>query len=141
MPLAEPAAVSPDGLHIVVVVRRAGLRRLVIMSADGTNVRTLAPSIEIQYAGQAADWSPDGSWIVAGAWTPMDRPSSKSRQMAEIVRILSGQAVNPAVAGRKPDCVRGPLVWPDCAHMGATDGTSVDLPAVHCRRLSLPARW
>jgi Tol biopolymer transport system component len=38
------------------------------MSADGTNSRTLAASIEIQgVAGQgAADWSPDGTRIVAG---------------------------------------------------------------------------
>ena len=38
------------------------------MSADGTNARTLAPSIEIEgAAGQgAADWSPDGTQIVAG---------------------------------------------------------------------------
>src|SRR5439155_1903197 len=57
-PLSEPAAVSPDGQHIVVVVRRGGKRRLVMMSADGTNVQTLAPSIEVQgTAGQAAaDW-------------------------------------------------------------------------------------
>ena len=65
MPMSEPAAVSPDGQRIVVMVRRGGFRRLVIMAADGTNMRTLAPSIEIQGApGQAAaDWSPDGSWI------------------------------------------------------------------------------
>ena len=86
MPLSEPAAVSPDGQHIVVVVRRAGLRRLVIMSADGTNVRTLAPSIEIQGArvrplptGRPMD---PGSW--QAAWTPMDRLSSRSRRMAAI---------------------------------------------------------
>ncbi len=68
MPLSEPAAVSPDGKRVVVMVRRGGLRRLVIMSADGTNVQTLAPSIEIQGAPRSgrADWSPDGSWIVAG---------------------------------------------------------------------------
>ena len=38
------------------------------MSADGTNSRTLAPSIDIQgVVGQSAvDWSPDGTRIVAG---------------------------------------------------------------------------
>ena len=38
------------------------------MSADGTNSRTLAPSIEVKgVAGQGmADWSPDGAWIVTG---------------------------------------------------------------------------
>ena len=98
MPLSEPAAVSPDGQHIVVVVRRGGLRRLVIMSADGTNVQTLTPSIEIQGApGQAAaDWSPDGSWIVAGG-LDADGPAlfKIPANGGDPVRIVTGQAVNP----------------------------------------------
>ena len=66
--LSEPPAVSPDGSRVAVVVRQQGKRNLAVMSADGTNSRTLAASIEIQgVAGQsAADWSPDGTGIVAG---------------------------------------------------------------------------
>ena len=66
--LTEPAAVSRDGSRVAVVVRQEGKRRLAVMSADGTNARTLAASIEIQgVVGQsAADWSPDGTRIVAG---------------------------------------------------------------------------
>jgi Tol biopolymer transport system component len=66
--LTEPAAVSPDGSRVAIVVRQEGKRRLAVMSADGTNSRTLAASIEIQgVVGQsAADWSPDGTRIVAG---------------------------------------------------------------------------
>jgi len=66
--LSEPPAVSRDGHRVVVVVRQKGKRHLSIMSADGTNAQTLAPSIEIEgAAGQsAADWSPDGKWIVTG---------------------------------------------------------------------------
>jgi Tol biopolymer transport system component/tRNA A-37 threonylcarbamoyl transferase component Bud32 len=66
--LSEPAAVSPDGSRVAVVVRQHGKRHLAVMSADGTNSQTLATSIEIQgVAGQsAADWSPDGARIVAG---------------------------------------------------------------------------
>ena len=65
--LSEPPVVSPDGNRVVIVLRRPGKRQLAVMSADGTNARTLAPSIEIHgVVGQgAADWSPDGSWIVA----------------------------------------------------------------------------
>jgi Tol biopolymer transport system component len=138
MPLSEPAAVSPDGQHIVVVVRRAGLRRLVIMSADGTNVRTLAPSIEIQgTAGQAAaDWSPDGSWIVAGGVDANGPALFKiPANGGDPVRILSGQAVNPVWS---PDgsliAYGGPLVAGQTALTWARpDGTSVDLPAVRVR--------
>ena len=66
--LSEPPAASPDGSRVAVVVRQQGKRRLAIMSADGTNSRTLAASIDIQgVVGQGtADWSPDGTWIVTG---------------------------------------------------------------------------
>ena len=66
--LAEPPAASPDGSRVGVVVRQQGKRRIAVMSADGTNSRTLAPSIEVKgVAGQGmADWSPDGAWIVTG---------------------------------------------------------------------------
>jgi Tol biopolymer transport system component len=66
--LSEPPVASPDGSRVAVVVRQQGRRHLAVMSADGTNSRALAASIEIQgMVGQgAADWSPDGNWIVAG---------------------------------------------------------------------------
>jgi serine/threonine protein kinase len=66
--LSEPPAVSPDGTRVAVVVRHGGKRHLTIMSANGTGVQTLAASIDILgEAGRgAADWSPDGTWIVAG---------------------------------------------------------------------------
>jgi Tol biopolymer transport system component len=138
MPLSEPAAVSPDGQHIVVVVRRAGVRRLVIMSSDGTNVRTLAPSIEIQgTTGQAAaDWSPDGSWIVAGGLDANGPALFKiPANGGDPVRIVPGQAVNPVWS---PDgsliAYGGPLVAGQTALTWARpDGTSVDLPAVRVR--------
>jgi Tol biopolymer transport system component len=138
MPLSEPAAVSPDGQHIVVVVRRGGLRHLVIMSADGTNVRTLAPAIEIQgTAGQAAaDWSPDGTWIVAGGVDANGPGLFKIvANGGDAVRIVTGQAVNPVWS---PDgtviAYGGPLVAGQTALTWARpDGTAIDLPAVRVR--------
>ena len=139
MPLSEPAAVSPDGQHIVVMVRRGGLRRLVIMSADGTNVQTLAPSIEIQGApGQAAaDWSPDGSWVVAGG-LDADGPAlfKIPAKGGDPLRIVTGQAVNPVWS---PDgtliAYGGPVVAGQTA-LGwvRPDGTSVDLPPIRVRQ-------
>jgi Tol biopolymer transport system component len=138
MPLSEPAAVSPDGQHIVVVARRGGVRRLVIMSADGTNARSLAPSIAIQgTAGQAAaDWSPDGSWIAAGG-VDKDGPAlfKIPANGDDPVRIVTGQAVNPVWS---PDgrliVYGGPLVAGQTALAWLRpNGASVDLPPVRVR--------
>jgi Tol biopolymer transport system component len=135
MPLSEPATVSPDQQHIVVVVRRGGSRRLVIMSVDGTNVRMLAPSIAIQgTAGQAAaDWSPDGSWIVAGGLDAGGPGLFKiPANGGDPVRIATGQAVHPVWS---PDgsviVYGGPLVAGQTALTWVgPNGDSVDLPAV-----------
>jgi len=97
--LSEPPAVSPDGQRVVVVLRTNGKRHLSIMSADGTNARDLAPTIEVAGAsGQGtADWSPDGKWIVTGG---RDTNGPGLFKLAADgngapVRLISGQAVNP----------------------------------------------
>ena len=96
--LSEPAAVSRDGQQVVVVVRQAGKRHVSIMSADGTNPRRLAASIDIEgAAGQGtADWSPDGKWIVAGG------SDARGPALFKIpvdggapVRLVEGTWVNP----------------------------------------------
>ena len=140
--LSEPAAPSPDGSRVAVIVRQDGKRRLAIMSADGTNSRTLAASIDLRgVEGQgAADWSPDGKWIVTGGddghgpglfKVPVDGSAP--------VRLVSDDAINPiwspngdlivyavpfGTAGGR-NMLRA--VRPD-------DGTSVELPEVHVRR-------
>jgi Tol biopolymer transport system component len=66
--LSEPPAVSPDGSRLAVMARVSGRRRVTVMSADGTNARSIASTIDVAgAAGQCAvDWSPDGQSIVAG---------------------------------------------------------------------------
>ena len=140
MPLSEPAAVSPDGRRVVVVMRRGGLRRLVIMSADGTNMQTLAASIDIQGApGQAAaDWSPDGAWIVAGGLDADGKPAlfKIPASGGEPVPIVSGRAVNPVWSadgsliayGEAVVAGQTPLAWV------RPDGTAVDLPRLRVRQ-------
>ena len=96
--LTEPPAPSPDGDRVAVVVRQQGKRRLAVMSADGTNSRTLAPSVEIQgVIGQgAADWSPDGTRIVMAG---TDAGGSGLFVIAVdgngVERIVKGGAFNP----------------------------------------------
>jgi Tol biopolymer transport system component len=65
--LSEPPAMSPDGSRVALVVGRRGKRHLTVMSADGTNARTLATSIDIQ-GGDArsfSDWTGDQSGPLA----------------------------------------------------------------------------
>ena len=139
---------SRDGKRIVVVQRRGGKRRLFVMSADGTNVQQLAPSLEIQGAtGQGVvDWSLDGSWVVAGGIDSQGRGLFKIPTTGAVVRLVlfRGDAVNPVVS---PDgkliVYGGPVVAGQTALKGITaNGGPVDLPACarSAWRLSLPAR-
>ena len=131
--LSEPAAVSRDGTQVAIPVRQQGKLRLSLMSADGTNARTLAPAITIQSsAGRgSADWSPDGTSIVvagrdadgAGLFKiPVDGGAP--------VRVVSGQVTNPVWS---PD---GTLIVYAGAAVGGRvlllatrpDGTTVVMP-------------
>ena len=146
--LSEPPAVSPDGTRVAIVVRQEGKRRLAIMSADGTSARTLAPSIEIfRFGGQgSADWSPDGTWIVAGGSDAQGPGLFKIPvDGGEPVRLVAGQAVNPVWS---PDgaliVYGGPSSPARSALLGVRpDGTpSICLTCASVRRRpSLPAQW
>ena len=131
--LSEPAAMSPDGTRVAIIVRQDGKLRLSVMAPDGTNARTLAPSIVIQSSGGrgSADWSPDGAWIVvagtdaAGAGLfkiPVDGQAA--------VRLVSGQVVNPVWS---PDgtliVYGGPVVGGRVPLLGVRpNGTPFELP-------------
>ena len=126
--LREPPAVSPDGSRVVVMIRKGGKGQLILVSADGSESRTLAGSIDAQ---GAADWAPDGSAIVTGGSDeqglglfriPVDGGTP--------VRLAKGLAINPvwspdgslivyagtSVGGRQPLAAVQP------------DGTAVELP-------------
>jgi Tol biopolymer transport system component len=138
--LYEPPAVSKDGRRVVVVVRHEGKRHLEVMSADGTNARMLAASIEIDgAAGQGtADWSPDGTRIVTGGRDaqgpalfiiPVDGGGPP-------VRLVEGKWVNPVWS---PDgkliVYAGRSVIGQVALLGVRPdtGAAVDLPNVLVR--------
>jgi Tol biopolymer transport system component len=57
-------AIAPDGKHIAFSVRQHGQSLLCVMQTDGTNVRTVADSLELQ--GSPA-WAPDGHSITTAA--------------------------------------------------------------------------
>ena len=57
-------AVSPDGNRIAFVLRKEGRGKLYTMTGEGTNVRTIAESLDVR---NAPSWSPDGQWIAVTA--------------------------------------------------------------------------
>jgi hypothetical protein len=133
--LAEPPAVSTDGRCAAVVTIRNGKRHLVVMSADGTNVRTLAASIDIRgSAGQAsADWSPDGAWIAIGGSDAQGQGLFKVPvNGGPPVRLVAGQATNPVWSSDGNLIVyAGPQVGGVVPLLGVrTDGVPVKLPPV-----------
>jgi Tol biopolymer transport system component len=109
------------------------------MSADGTNRRTLAPSIDIEGAsGQgAAEWSPDGTRIVAGG-RDQQGPALfliSADGNGAPVRLVEGNWVNPIWS---PD--GNVIVYAGQSIVGTVDllgvrpdGTSIDLPRVSAR--------
>jgi Tol biopolymer transport system component len=137
--LFEPPAVSPDGRRVAVVVRQAGKRHLAMMSADGTSSQAFAASIDIEgAAGQgAADWSPDGKWIVTGGrdakgpalfMIPVDGG-------APVRRLVEGKWVNPVWSPDGNLIVYGgrSIVGQVELHGVRPDGTAIDLPQVQMR--------
>jgi serine/threonine protein kinase len=134
--LTEPAAVSRDGTQVAIVVNQGGKQRLSVMAANGTNARTLAPSIEIRGSFGSIDWSRDGEWIVAagsdaqGAGLfriPIDGGAP--------VRLASGLVISPVCS---PDgrliVYGGPVVGGQVPLLGIRpDGTAVELPKVLSR--------
>ena len=61
--LREPAAVSPDGRRLAVVLRKQGKRTLHLLASDGADLQPLSPALDVT---SSVGWSPDGAWIVAG---------------------------------------------------------------------------
>ena len=61
--IAAPA-VSPDGKRICVPIMKNGKGTLHVMTADGTDARTFAESLDVR---QAPSWSPDGNEIAVAA--------------------------------------------------------------------------
>ena len=89
---------SRDGTHLAIVLRDGARRRLVSIGPDGTNPRTLGSTLEIRGAPflSAADWSPDGRWIVAGGDDGTGEGLFKiSADGSDPVRLLTGPAFNP----------------------------------------------
>ena len=130
--LFEPPAVSRDGRRVAVQVRKDTGRHLAIMSADGTDSRTLAASIKVT---GTADWSPDGKSIATGG----DDGQGEGMFVVPVdgsapVRLVSGQAFNPVWSPKGDLIVYADLVGGRVPLLGVRpDGTRVQMPRVPVR--------
>jgi serine/threonine protein kinase/dipeptidyl aminopeptidase/acylaminoacyl peptidase len=132
--LLEPAAVSPDGESVVLLLRRDDGWRLHVLSADGAEVRVLSESVDAR--GSAA-WSPDGRWIVTGGAVEGVQGLFKIPADGGVAeRIADGEAMNPVWS---PD---GNLIVYAGAQVNVVtpllavhpDGVSVEMPEIEVFR-------
>ena len=139
--LFEPPAVSSSvslsnsisGPRVAVILRKQGRRTLNTLAADGSDVRPLAPAIDVT---SAASWSPDRKWIVAGGLDGTGPGLFKiPLEGGELQRLANGVATNPVWS---PDgsvivytgpvvSITGPLL------MVRPDGTPMEAPAIRVR--------
>jgi serine/threonine protein kinase/Tol biopolymer transport system component len=134
-PLFDPPAASRDGTRVAVVLpTNERRRRLAIMSSDGTGLRGVAESIDIQ---GTADWSPDGAWIVTGGNDAQGPALFKiPADGGPVVRLVSGQATDPVWSPNGDLIVYAAgLVTGQVAPLRAVrpDGASVELPHLEVR--------
>ena len=86
-------AVSPDGTEICFVLRHEGQAHLYLMASDGTNVRPLAPTLDVT---DTASWSPDGKWIAVVANEVKANPLFKVPvDGGPAVRLVEGVIADP----------------------------------------------
>ena len=136
--LFEPPAVSADGSRLAIGVLDGGRTHLAVMSADGTNLRTIAPSLQLEGAPGAGlvDWAPDARWIVAGGRDETGAGLFKiPLDGGAPIRLVDGHAVNPIWS---PDgrliVYAGPFVDGQVPLFAVRpDGTPVRMPPVRVR--------
>jgi serine/threonine protein kinase/Tol biopolymer transport system component len=131
-PLVEPPAVSRDGRRVAIQIRNGPRRHLAVLAGDGTDVRTLAPSIDVK---GLADWSPDGTTIATGGndgdgdglfTIPADGGLPR--------RLVPGQAFNPVWSPTGDLIVYADIVGGQVPVLAVKpDGSPLSLPTVQVR--------
>ncbi len=139
--LLNPPAVSADGRHVAIVLRRGGKLTLHLATSEGNELRPLGESIDIS---GAADWSRDGQWIVTGG-TDTNSPGVFKIPVAggAPVRLTTGEASNPVWSPS------GNLIVYAGENVGffapllavRPDGTPVKLPSIQVLREGVRARF
>jgi serine/threonine protein kinase/Tol biopolymer transport system component len=131
--LFEPAAVSPDGMRVAVSLRRQGRIRLNVMSDDGTGLMPVADTLDVR---GSASWSPDGNWLVTGAFDANGQGVFKVPVGGGApVRLVAKAGFDPVWS---PDgrliVYTGDVVAASAPLLAVRpDGAAVELPAIQVR--------
>jgi dipeptidyl aminopeptidase/acylaminoacyl peptidase len=140
--LLEPPAISPDGSTAVLTIREIGQIRLWLVDVE-TGVRKPLPGVLTPRG--AADWSPDGKWIVVGG--SMGGVSGLYKIDATrgtVEPILKGEAVNPvwSPTGELIVFAGGQLnAWTPLKAVRVEDGEPVLLPFIEVQALGERMRF
>ena len=128
--LLEPAAIARDGSRIAIILRKQGKRLVTLLSPDGGDPQTLAPSLDVT---SAVSWSPDGKWITAGG-IDADGPGlfKIAVEGGAAQRLSKGTATDPIWS---PDgsviVFTGPVVGPQATlvmvHADGTPAETLDI--------------
>jgi Tol biopolymer transport system component len=125
--LVDPPAISPDGLRVVIVLRKDGHSRLTLLEIDAGVTRTLVDTIDVR---GSASWSPDGQWIVFGG-SDQDGKQGLFKVAADggqPTKIVGASAVDPIWSRQDVILYVGPNVAATVRLLGARpDGTPVDV--------------
>jgi serine/threonine protein kinase/Tol biopolymer transport system component len=139
--LLEPAAISPDGEAVALLLRMDDGWRLHTLKTDGTRLELLTEGVN---ARGAAAWSPDGRWIVTAGYAGGVQGLFKIPVDGGVPeRIVEGEALNPVWS---PD---GNLIVYTGAQVNVVspllaarpDGAPVELPEIEVLPFGQRARF
>jgi Tol biopolymer transport system component len=138
--LSEPAAVSPDGLRVAIVLNRDGKQHLCLIGSDGTGLKSTIDTLEVR---GAPTWSPDGRWIATGGNDGTgDGLFKVPSDGGAPIRLADGLAFNPSWSRSRPLIVyAGPNVGGLQRLLAVDpDGRSMDFPSI-AARAARPTRF